>query len=320
MQQNVVTRKAVCVEEWDPTPSQWDYLLSLQTPEDRELIQGFRFVADSKRSMVARIMLQSCAVTCLGLQFGEAKFGRTLEGRPYVSNTAEKRPGFNLNLSHHGDWVFLGSEERGVIGVDVVTTKAPRAGEDAETFLLDFEDQLTPWEWVQVRRNGPADASLYFAFFIFWALKESYIKAVGLGFGFTLKRAEFTVEEALLTPEGWAEARARALARPGSAELRRGCVEMAIDGERRPEWRVELGVLGDPDHRVPSHVIAAAIGPHAQASPSLRDALGAVQDGLGGGEEEGEWMEVECVKVEALLSGGLREEYVLRGAPSSRPP
>lgn len=33
MQQNVVTRKAVCVEEWDPTPSQWDYLLSLQTPE-----------------------------------------------------------------------------------------------------------------------------------------------------------------------------------------------------------------------------------------------------------------------------------------------
>jgi phosphopantetheinyl transferase len=61
-----------------------------------------------------------------------------------------------------------------------------------------------------------------------WCLKESYIKAVGIGLGFELTRAEFSYPEGYI----WSN----------SANVR-------IDGLQRSNWKFSVRKLGD-DHWV----------------------------------------------------------------------
>eukprot|EP00899_Mesostigma_viride_P019490 jgi/Mesvir1/27542/Mv07300-RA.1 len=90
------------------------------------------------------------------------------------------------------------------------------------------------------------DGVLYDQFYRHWCLKEAYIKAVGIGLGFELGRAEF----ACLEGDPWArEAR------------------VAIDGAHRPDWRFFLDRLGA------NHWVCVARGPPSEAVHSYRAVL-----------------------------------------------
>ncbi|XP_014662961.1 PREDICTED: L-aminoadipate-semialdehyde dehydrogenase-phosphopantetheinyl transferase-like [Priapulus caudatus] len=52
--------------------------------------------------------------------------------------------------------------------------------------------QYTDHEWVTILKN-PDEQEQLCAFYRLWCLKESYIKAVGIGIGFELKRMEFHI-------------------------------------------------------------------------------------------------------------------------------
>jgi len=234
--------------------------MGLQPIEERQRISRFHFKKDAKLALAGRTLLQHAASTALNQPFGMILFGRTAEGKPYVKGPDDGRhvmPWYNLNLSHHGSWAVVAAEESCLVGTDVMTVKPQRMGEDAETFLNDFVDCLTGHEWNQIRKVGRDSNALLFAFFVFWALKESYIKAVGIGLGLSLTRIEFDVEEELLS------------SRPRDTHgiLRRNAATMKLDGVTRSDWSFEVGQVDE------EHVMAVACGPLSDAIGSFMQAL-----------------------------------------------
>ena len=65
----------------------------------------------------------------------------------------------------------------------------PRGSSIAEYFSL-LHEHYTEYEWENITRNN-SDHQQLVEFYCLWCLKESFIKAVGIGLGFLLNRMEF---------------------------------------------------------------------------------------------------------------------------------
>jgi len=107
----------------------------------------------------------------------------------------EKWGKLNFNISHHGDWVVLASHPSALIGVDVMKINDLPGNQPVNAFLSSFADQLTPYERAVIQGTDQIhlndERQRLEQFYRLWALKESYIKATGLGLKFQLERAEF---------------------------------------------------------------------------------------------------------------------------------
>jgi 4'-phosphopantetheinyl transferase len=88
-------------------------------------------------------------------------------------NTTPKFVNFNFNLSHHSEWVVLGSEPSQLIGVDVMDMQVPRRKEDADVikFFNDMNSCFTPYEWKHIKYTENLDLQVS-QFFRNWTLKE----------------------------------------------------------------------------------------------------------------------------------------------------
>lgn len=159
---------------------------------------------DAKSALIGRLLLRFVVHKALGIPYSEIQFSRTKEGKPFLVNPSNKFPNFNFNISHQAEWVVLASEPHDIIGIDVMETVAVnlKTDEDKFSFLQDLEEQFTAFEWKNIRFTSNVDVQIK-QFYRHWTLKEgqflkfhwkpAYIKAVGIGLGFPLQDAEFTM-------------------------------------------------------------------------------------------------------------------------------
>jgi 4'-phosphopantetheinyl transferase len=253
------TRWAVNWSEWEPSEEEWRKTLSLVETEEQQRIERFvrplrsgplrgRHNPDAKRSLVGRLLLRKLAHDVLGLAYEEIKFARTSEGKPYLLSTAnalqsiQRFPCFNFNVSHHADWVVLASEPHALVGVDVMD-QAQQPGGSVE-FFSNMRRCFTEFEWSNILRESSEDFQLK-QFFVHWTLKESYIKAIGIGLGLELQRVEFTLDNQQ---------------NPRSATMR-------LDGRLQNDWIFKIEFFA------PRHIAATALGPSSEAVPSYRATL-----------------------------------------------
>lgn len=233
----------------------WNVFMSFVTDEERIKILKFRFDDDRKRALVS-ILLQKALVrhhlnTTLDDGF---VIKRTTENKPYVvllKDGSTKPIGhWNYNLSHHGQFVGIASHPRLLVGADLVdiSTRAPSI-RSARAYIEMFERNLDPKELSFILRQGNED-SIYLGFFIIWSLKESFIKAIGIGLGFELQNVCFTVKYDPLANDS------------GSI---RGSATATICGVFRSDWKFDFFSL---DNR---HIMAVARGPIADALESYRN-------------------------------------------------
>jgi 4'-phosphopantetheinyl transferase len=219
---NYSVRWMMNVANWYPSQAEMDFLLGLLTQQQRDKALRFRFQADKKRSIISSILQLACAHKLMGIPWEDVRVERTKGGKPFCSNVAQSArssdaPNFNYSVSHDGDLVVLASEDICICGVDI---SSPTTRE-IEPILTDLHSQLTAAEWAVVRSVGPAAAPMYSQFQRFWALKEAYLKAVGVGIAFEMHRLEFSYAAA--TGGIWGD----------SASL-------AVDGEPTQQWRFAL--------------------------------------------------------------------------------
>ncbi|KAF9206067.1 hypothetical protein BGZ49_003100, partial [Haplosporangium sp. Z 27] len=114
--------------------------------------------------------------------------------------------GVNFNISHHGNWVTLAgdtsSDSNIRLGIDVMDFQEQVPGESFETFSSCFLEQFTSKEMSFMRSApsdpGAADGHLR-RFYRMWCLKESIVKALGVGIDFNLKSFEFTINDSVET-------------------------------------------------------------------------------------------------------------------------
>ncbi|MEI7883860.1 MAG: 4'-phosphopantetheinyl transferase superfamily protein [Clostridia bacterium] len=135
--------------------------LPLLTQEKRERCLKFQQKIDRCRAIVGHLLLSYglAANACLELELGEF-------GKPYL----RAFPMQKFNLAHAGAWVFLGLSCED-IGVDIIKVEKTNLALAARFFASEEYQQLVDLPEKEQDRGFAA----------LWALKESYIKALGIG-------------------------------------------------------------------------------------------------------------------------------------------
>mmetsp|Transcript_28868 Transcript_28868/g.68411 ORF Transcript_28868/g.68411 Transcript_28868/m.68411 type:complete len:336 (+) Transcript_28868:107-1114(+) len=270
-------RWACNVADWAPNPMQMKVLIDQESSQEGSRIQNFKKTEDARLALMGRVMLRASASMALQKDAREIKFGRTKGGKPFIQEAEAANRGLNSNVSHHGRWVALGMEEKGLVGVDVSRTTTPRANLKCEEFFGHMAPNLTPTEWAAVRRAGETDREKCFAFFLFWSLKEAYTKAMGMGVALPFGRIQLNIPPEMLCKK-LQQNSPRVIRRSGStsyapkiatncARRIEGAVTATLDGIAQDEWEFELFYLDE------EHVMAVAVGPHSAAVPSWKSAM-----------------------------------------------
>ncbi|XP_041797230.1 L-aminoadipate-semialdehyde dehydrogenase-phosphopantetheinyl transferase [Chelmon rostratus] len=227
---------------WTPSRSDWLFAARCVQREEKDRIGQFVFAQDAKSAMAGRLLLRRFVCERMGIPWSEIRLERSPRGKPYlaaplkVSSDADPEPAWSFNLSHQGDYAVLAAEQGLQVGVDIMKTTMPGSSSVPEFFRI-MTRQFTAHEWSVIQSAGSEHRQLA-AFYRHWALKESFIKAIGTGLGFNLQRVEFH-----LSSEPLAQGRA----------LRQ--TKMHLDEEEEEDWMFEETLL-DADHHV-----AVALGP-----------------------------------------------------------
>ena len=159
-------------------------LASVEALRDPELFaRGLASVSEQRREKIARLRAEGARRLSLGAALlldrllldadlppaGAFAFGE--QGKPYLPD----RPGVHFSLSHSGNWVLCALSEA-ELGCDVEGPRRCDLALARRFFHPDETDRL----FSLPQREQDA------AFVRLWTLKESYVKAVGLGLSLPL--------------------------------------------------------------------------------------------------------------------------------------
>lgn len=200
------------ISKWKPTKDEWLKLTSSIASEEVERINKFQFQDDSKCSLIGCALIRKFLSLATGLPSNEFILNRSQHGRPEISknflrqrNTSNDWPNLlDFNVSHSGDYcVFAGvwlhkaiEPIKAVrIGVDVTKIVKKKTTQELDRFLsLMSRREFTKEEWSTVERAG-SERQKCVNFTRLWCLKESFIKANGLGLSFKLNQINFRFSE-----------------------------------------------------------------------------------------------------------------------------
>ncbi|XP_029458300.1 L-aminoadipate-semialdehyde dehydrogenase-phosphopantetheinyl transferase isoform X2 [Rhinatrema bivittatum] len=183
-----------------------------------------------------RLLIRKLIADKLKIPWNEILLQRSPKGKPFLVNDISKTfPNFSFNVSHQGEYAVLAAEVEFQVGVDVMKTELPGSGSIREFFRI-MKRQFTEKEWKAIKCAG-SEWSQLDMFYRHWALKESFIKAIGVGVGFNLQRIEFN-------------------ASPVQLEVGKVYKEtsMLLDGDEEEGWSFEEIMLDNCHH------VAVALG------------------------------------------------------------
>ncbi|MEC5160914.1 MULTISPECIES: 4'-phosphopantetheinyl transferase family protein [unclassified Janthinobacterium] len=164
--------------------ARYDALLS---PAERERMQRFHFAKDRHCFLVSRVLVRTALSRYSSVAPQQWSFHASPHGKPRIANGELDAQDLSFNLSHTQGMVVLGLTRRMALGVDVENMAHRTAPLDvAERFFSRAEvAQLHALPVAQRQER----------FFRLWTLKESYIKARGLGLSIPLDRFGFDFTE-----------------------------------------------------------------------------------------------------------------------------
>ncbi|KAH8067549.1 holo-[acyl-carrier-protein] synthase [Aureococcus anophagefferens] len=229
---------------------EWLRTALVREPAERDRVLEFKFEADRRRALLARLLARRCCARALG---APATIARTAGGKPFAAAAgARPFPNFNFNISHEGDFVVVASEPLCLVGVDVCCADRARGPNRAPPDLEELGHYAVAFsqdEWTALVLVGDGEKR-FDHFRSLWACKEAYVKARGDGLAFDLNRVTFY-----------------ALARGGRGPFSAAAV--VVDGFRDDRWRVDVEAL-DADH-----IAAVCRGPCAEAPARGLSVVGA---------------------------------------------
>ncbi|KAM4043976.1 L-aminoadipate-semialdehyde dehydrogenase-phosphopantetheinyl transferase-like isoform 1-T1 [Anomaloglossus baeobatrachus] len=184
---------------WAPGREDWSLCARCVQPEEAQRIAHFMFTRDAKAAMAGRLLIRKLIAEKLQIPWDKIVLDRTAKGKPFlVSGAPPHLTNFSFNVSHQGDYAVLAAESELQVGVDIMKTDRPGSGSTEEFFRI-MHRQFTEREWRSINSMGSDWAQLDM-FYRHWALKESFIKAIGVGLGFNLQRIEFKVSPVHMEP------------------------------------------------------------------------------------------------------------------------
>lgn len=180
-------------------------------------------------------MIRKLVAEKLNIPWNNIRLQRTAKGKPVLAkDSLNPYPNFNFNISHQGDYAVLAAEPELQVGIDIMKTSFPGRGSIPEFFHI-MKRKFTNKEWETIRSFKDEWTQLDM-FYRNWALKESFIKAIGVGLGFELQRLEFDISPLNLDiGQVYKETR------------------LFLDGEEEKEWAFEESKIDE------HHFVAVAV-------------------------------------------------------------
>jgi 4'-phosphopantetheinyl transferase len=163
-----------------------EYRLLLSEEEQRKQMR-FNFERDRHRYLITRAMQRTVLSRYVDIAPSAWRFSVNDYGRLSIAAEHAAASGIEFNLSHTDGLVVMGVTRERAIGVDV---------ENVRTREVDIEiaDRYFASEEVLALHMLP-DEKQRRRFFEYWTLKESYIKARGMGLSIPLERFAFSLED-----------------------------------------------------------------------------------------------------------------------------
>ncbi|MFS0916579.1 4'-phosphopantetheinyl transferase family protein [Brevibacillus sp. 179-C 1.1 NHS] len=150
----------------------YERFLQVLPKEKRERIIRFRHPEDSYRTLLADVLVRSLICEACEISSDKIVFDYNAYGKPFF----KPLPSFCFNVSHSGEWVVCITDDFEV-GIDV---------EQIVPIDLDIANHyFAPTEVEDLLAKHPDKRLAYF--YDLWTLKESYIKARGMGLSIPLQ-------------------------------------------------------------------------------------------------------------------------------------
>jgi 4'-phosphopantetheinyl transferase len=215
---------------WSPTRSEWLNLLASLPKEERERVSAYVFQRDAKQTLIGQVLIRYCLKKLLNIEWHHLEIARNGKGRPFLQldETLKKAKmnSFDLhvdfNVSHSGDYAIIAAgvcdrvngaknESAGFkVGVDIMKIDVEKtrqmypndSHEDIYQKELESHERVISGKFSNIERNyiynrlNPVEKLT--AFYRLWCMKESYVKALGDGIGFDLRRIECLANSELL--------------------------------------------------------------------------------------------------------------------------
>ncbi|XP_053543401.1 L-aminoadipate-semialdehyde dehydrogenase-phosphopantetheinyl transferase [Ictalurus punctatus] len=222
---------------WSPSRAEWLLAARCVQPEERDRVGQFMFAKDAKAAMAGRLLIRKLVCVKMGLPWDGFRLDRTPRGKPYLAHPSSGSGSapWSFNISHQGDFAVLAAERGRQVGVDVMKTTRPGSS-SVQDFFHVMKRQFTDFEWCTIT-SAQSDWDQLHLFYRHWALKESFIKAIGSGLGFNLQRVEFHI-----LPNQMQEGRVFCQ------------TKMHLDEEEDEDWTFEECLLDEHHH------VAVALG------------------------------------------------------------
>lgn len=182
---------------WNPAHSEMMLATSCIQAEEKERLAKFIFKEDFKSSLIGRLLMRKFVNEFQGIPYNEIRFCRDEKGKPFLS---DKNCNINFNVSHQGDYVVLAGElEHVEMGVDVMKNEYA-GGKTVPEFFRIMNRQFSALEWQSIK-NCRSETEQVGMFCRHWALKESYVKAIGVGITTNLQDITFKVNTQTLAKD-----------------------------------------------------------------------------------------------------------------------
>lgn len=159
----------------------------LLAEEERQKEIRFHFARDRHRYLITRALVRTTLSRYAAVAPQDWRFIEDAYGRPQIVNDDDRARRISFNISHTRRLVVVGVTSGRALGVDTEDVRERHAD-------LQIAEHYFSAEEVAQLRATPAE-SQQMRFFEYWTLKESYIKARGLGLSLPLEQFSFDLSQ-----------------------------------------------------------------------------------------------------------------------------
>jgi 4'-phosphopantetheinyl transferase len=159
----------------------WESYRALLDGPERARQQRLRMSDDRRRDLAARALVRTVLSRHAPVAPEAWEFAPDAHGRPRIL-APQPVPPLEFNIAHSGELVVLAVRRAGALGVDVECL-------ERRTDTVALERYFAPEEAEALRALPPGERRR--RFFELWTLKESYLKARGVGLRLPLRGFAF---------------------------------------------------------------------------------------------------------------------------------
>lgn len=176
--------------KWKPTEAELKLATSCIQVEEKSRLALFVYKKHFKPSLIGRLMMRKFINDVTKIPYNEIELIRDDKGKPLLKNHINQQIAFNV--SHHGDYAVLtGQVGLSKIGCDVMKLEYTGGKSLDELFRL-MTRNFSNSEWLTIKSCRDYNSKVTM-FCRHWALKESYVKAIGVGITVNLQDLSFKI-------------------------------------------------------------------------------------------------------------------------------